>query len=422
MNDVVIIGGGPAGSALGAYLSLAGIKNTIFESAIHPRPHVGESLVVSTMRIFREIGFLDTLEGAGFVRKCGAAWHPPRRQASVLTDFCWRDEDEVLRDYTYQVDRGRFDLLLLKHAESLGSKVYQGVRVQEVLMEDGAARGVRFEVAGQSVTCPADLVVDASGRNTLLGRQLGLKQADPLFNQFAVHAWFEGVDRGAVETADYIHIHFLPVKRGWVWQIPISEEVTSIGVVAEKAVFKESKKDHASWFRKLSGSAPDIAHAMRDATRVKDFTVEADYSYSMRRLVGDGFLLIGDAARFVDPIFSSGVSVALYSARFAAEGIRHACESGDFREEVFRPYEEKMRQGTMVWYKFIRLYYKLLPIMTHFFKSEKHRDQLIQLLRGEVYDNEEVPVLEAMREFIVDVEKAENHVFKPYIDDAIPLD
>jgi FADH2 O2-dependent halogenase len=422
MPDVVIVGGGPAGSALGCYLSQAGISNIILERLNHPRPHVGESLVPSTTRMFQDIGFLETMEREGFVKKFGAAWHPPKKHASLFIKFAEFPQEGVSQDYTYHVDRGKFDQLLLQHAEASGTKVYQGVNVREVLFDEGQAVGVVADLAGERVRVPAKVVVDASGRGTLLGRQFKWKQSDPLFNQFAVHAWFEGVDRGAEETEDDIHIHFLPVERGWVWQIPITSEICSMGVVAERDVFKRSKQGHEAWFQELVNSAPDIAHAMRDARRVNDFRTEADYSYCMESFCGDGFVIVGDAARFVDPIFSSGVSVALSSAKFASERIRHAFDTDDFSEAVFKPYETRLRRGTTIWYEFITLYYKLLPLFTRFIQSKKHRHQVLQLLQGEVYDRQEVPVLDAMREFIESVEHNSGHTLREALDPSIPLD
>jgi flavin-dependent dehydrogenase len=420
MEQVIIIGGGPAGAALGCYLSKAGISNAIFEGVNHPRPHVGESLVPSTTRQFKDLGFLEVMEREGFVRKYGASWHPPTQGGHMAIEFSEFPQPEVDQDYTWHVDRARFDHLLLKHAESLGSKVYQGVWVKEVLFADGFACGVRAQVAGETFDVPCRLVADASGRGTLLGRQLAWKKNDPLFNQFAVHAWFEGVDRGP--RPDDIHIHFLPVERGWVWQIPISERLTSMGVVAERRVFKESNRDHAGWFHELVSSAPDIARAMAGARRVNDFKVEADYSYCMESFVGDGFVLVGDAARFVDPIFSSGVSVALASAKFASERIVEGFAEGDLSAARLRPYEERLRRGTSIWYEFICLYYKLLPLFTRFIQSETYRHQVLQLLQGEVYDRQEVPVLDALREFIAAVEKTEGHFLAPALDPSITLD
>ena len=421
--QVIIIGGGPAGSVLGCYLSKAGISNVIFERANHPRAHVGESLVTSTTRVLSEIGFLETMEREKFPKKYGAAWHPPKKAHNLFIKFSEFPQPGVNQDYTYHVDRSRFDLLLLKHAESSGTKVYQGMNVTEVLMDDGGrATGVRYEIAGQTHELKADVVVDASGRGTLLGRQLKLKEQDPLFNQFAVHAWFENVDRGDVVTKDDIHIHFLPVERGWVWQIPITDTVTSMGVVAEHRVFKTSKNDYESWFQQLAGSAPDIKHALRDAKRINEFKVEAEYSYCMRSFCGDGYLMIGDAARFVDPIFSSGVSVALTSAKFASDRIIEGLKTGDTSAAMFKPYEERLKRGTSIWYEFITLYYKLLPLFTKFIASKEHRQQVLQLLQGEVYDRQSVPVLDSMREYVRAVEETEGHLLRAALDPDIPLD
>jgi flavin-dependent dehydrogenase len=175
-DQVLIIGGGPAGSAIGCYLSKAGIKNTIFEAANHPRPHVGESMVMSSVRVFDELGFLPVLEREGFVRKYGASWHPPVVKGQADIAFDEFPQEGVEQDYTYHVDRQKFDLLLLKHAESLGTRVYQGVGATKVLFDDNNyACGVRLRVAEQEMDVPARMVVDATGRQTLLGKQLKVK-------------------------------------------------------------------------------------------------------------------------------------------------------------------------------------------------------------------------------------------------------
>jgi len=413
MSDVIIIGGGPAGSVLGSYLSKAGIDNMILESAIHPRPHVGESMVTATTRVFDDIGFLPTMEREGFIRKYGAGWHPPERRGEFNIEFREFPQEGIEQDYTYHVDRSKFDLLLLKHAEALGTKVIQGVHVKEVLFDDqGYARGVRAHFAGQDVEVPCRIVVDATGRNTLLGRQLKLKKKDPIFNQYAVHAWFEGLERGEGEVADFIHIYFLPVERGWVWQIPITETITSVGVVAELEVFRQAKMDVGAYFDHHININPDLAQVMRNARRINEFKSEGDYSYSMTQFAGNGFVMIGDAARFVDPIFSSGVSVACYSAKFAAERIVKAFEVNDFSEAMLKPYETKLRKGVDICDEFIRMYYKLLPLFTYFIESKHHRLEVLRLLQGEVYERGEAPVLEAMRRYIEKVESSEDHLFK----------
>ncbi|MEQ9401687.1 MAG: NAD(P)/FAD-dependent oxidoreductase [Longimicrobiales bacterium] len=417
--DVIIVGGGPAGSTLGRYLSQAGVSNVILERANHPRPHVGESMVTATTRVFREIDFLDTMEREGFVKKFGASWHPTHKVAEFDIAFSEFPQEGVDQDHTYHVDRAKFDHLLLKHAEAAGSRVIQGVAATEVLFDEaGSACGVRASVAGEDVEIHGRMVADATGRDTLLGRQLRLKENDPIFNQFAVHAWYEGVNRGSGRTEDYIHIYFLPVERGWAWLIPITDTVTSIGVVAEREAFRDVKHGVEEYFAQAIVSNPSLEIAMRDATRVNEFKREGNYSYSMRRFCGDGFVLVGDACRFVDPIFSSGVSVAMHSAKFASEAIVPALAADDVSEQAFLAYEEKLKGGVTIWYEFIRLYYKLLPMFTRFIQDPEHRLSVLQLLQGDVYDRANAPVLDAMRDFVRTVEESDDHLLQSALTDV----
>jgi FADH2 O2-dependent halogenase len=420
MNDVIIIGGGPAGSALGAYLSKAGIQNTIIEGAVHPRPHVGESMVTSSTRVFKDIDFLKVLEREGFIRKYGASWHAPNGNEFAI-EFKEFPQEGIDQDYTYHVDRGKLDTLMLKHAEELGSKIYQGMRVKQVLFDGERATGVRVALADREIDLSARIVVDASGRQTLIGNQRKLKVKDPIFDQYAVHAWFTDVYRGEPSTAEFIHIYFLKIERGWVWQIPITDEITSVGVVADKKVIREFHSDPKTYFNTHVKDNPDLARAMQNAVRINEFKTEGDYSYSLSKFAGDGFVCIGDAARFVDPIFSSGVSVALYGAKYSSERILKAFEAGDFSEAMLKPFETRMRGGVGIWYEFIRLYYKLLPLFTHFIQSKHHRLEVLRLLQGEVYDRSQVPVLDAMREYIKVVEQSDDHLLRNSLTD-IPID
>jgi len=422
MSDVVIIGGGPAGSVLGSYLSMAGVSNVILEKAVFPRPHVGESMVSSTVRIFDEIGFLPTMEAEGFTRKYGAAWHPTKGKGEFAIRFAEFPQDGVNQDYTYHVERGRFDQLLLEHAQGLGSEILQPAAVRKVLFdEDGYASGVRVSIDGELSDIPAKLVIDCSGRNTVLGTQLGLRVKDPIFNQFAVSGWFENVHRSDdPETSEYIHIYFLPAERGWAWQIPISDTVTSIGVAAEREVFKQSRQRTEDYFDDMVSKSPGLAKAMENAVSINELNSEADYSYAMSSFVGDGWMLVGDAARFVDPIFSSGISIAAEAAKYASQEIITALETGDVSQEALQPYEDRIKMGVAIWYEFILLYYKLMHLFTYFIESKEHRLQILQLLQGEVYDRENAPVLDAMREVIRTVEETPGHLWKDHLTD-IPI-
>ena len=416
-KDVVIIGGGPAGSVLGCYLANAGIETVILEKVHHPRPHVGESLVPSTTRIFKDIDFLSTMEKEGFVKKYGAAWHSTHRDSEFALWFREYPQPGVDQDYTYHVDRGRFDQLLFLHARTSGADVLEDAHVREVHFEGDRAVGVTFLEAGIEKRLNARCVVNASGRACVLGTLLRWKEKDPLFDQFAAHSWFEGVQRGTRETGDFIHIYFLPVERGWAWQIPIGDTITSVGAVTDKSVFQQSRGQLEGWFQKMAGTSPDLARALEGATRIRPYKSEGDYSYCMQRFTGDGFLLIGDAARFVDPIFSSGVSIACYSARFASEVLIEALADGEVTRERLASYEVRLRAGVDIWYEFIRLYYKVMHLFTHFIVDPEYRHQILQLIQGEVYDRSEVEILDRMRSVIRTVEKTPGHIWKPFLSD-----
>ncbi|KRV49613.1 FADH2-dependent halogenase PltA [Wenjunlia vitaminophila] len=430
--DIGIIGGGPAGSTAASYLAKAGLKVAVFEAETFPREHVGESLVPATTPVLIETGAMPKVEAANFPKKFGAAWTSAEdrnidhngfrglthdfRAAEIL--FNERDQDGVDRDYTFHVDRGKFDQILLQHAESLGAKVFHGIRIGKVDF-DGEMPVLEAKIGSKSVDIPVRMVVDASGRQTRLGNQLKFKVPDPIFNQYAVHSWFDNFDRKALavnkDQADYIFIHFLPVTDTWVWQIPITDTITSIGVVSQKKRFQEFAGDREKFFWDTVASRPELLDALKNSDQVRPFKTEGDYSYGMSQIAGDNFVLIGDAARFVDPIFSSGVSVALNSARLACKDIIAAAEAGDFKKERFGTYERKLRKGVSNWYEFIQIYYRLNILFTAFVQDDRYRLDVLKMLQGDVYDDEEPKALAAMREIVKAVEDDPTHLWHPYL-------
>ncbi len=434
--DVAIIGGGPAGSSAAAYLAKAGVKCVVFERELFPRPHVGESLVPASTRVLREIGFDHKMEEAKFPRKFGAAW---TTTAKPKYDMNWRGVDDdckvdirfaertqpgVDRDYTWHVDRGKFDLMLLQHAHELGADVCEGVRVTRVDFDSKPYPRV-YAMLGQKqfhVTCRC--VLDASGRHTVLGRQLGLKISDEVFDQLAIHTWFEGYPREKGDgrsrhtpgtpndKGDFIYIHFLPVSNTWVWQIPITETVTSFGVVTQKKNFAKTREQREQFFWECIATRPELHAGLKSATQVTPWRDEGDYSYGMSQICGDRFALIGDAQRFVDPIFSTGVSIALNGARLCTRDVIASLNNGaKFQREDFREFETLMRRGTNNWYKFISMYYRLNVLFTFFIGDPRFRLAVLKLLQGDVYDEDEPEVIGIMRETIKEVESNPKHMW-----------
>jgi 1H-pyrrole-2-carbonyl-[peptidyl-carrier protein] chlorinase len=434
--DVAVIGGGPAGAAMASYCAKAGVTCCVLEREVFPRFHIGESFVPSSTRIFKEIGFIQKMEDAGFLHKRGAAWSAPGN-GEVFKDcvfyspftgdldesihpcsmaeirFEEREQEGVDMKYTYHVPRDKFDALLLEHAASLGANVYEGVTVSHVDVVPGERPRVHFTSNGKPMSIRVSIVVDASGRKTLLGNQLKLKLMDPVFDQYAIHTWFEGFDRSGWD--EHTFVHFLPISNSWVWQIPITDTVTSIGVVTQKHHFRGSKRSREQFYYDCIGSRPEMLEKIRQATQLHPLREEGDYSYAMRQISGERWMLIGDAARFVDPIFSSGVSIALNGARFGSRDILKTLESGDFTGKCFKTYEDTIRCGTRNWYEFIRLYYRLNVLFTSFILDPRYRIDVLKLLQGDLYDEQEPAVLQKMRSIVTAVEQNPKHVWHKHL-------
>ncbi|MBZ5704733.1 MAG: tryptophan 7-halogenase [Acidobacteriia bacterium] len=432
--DVGIIGGGPAGSSMAAYLAKAGINCAVFEREIFPRPHVGESLVPSSTRVFKELGFLQKMEEAKFPYKYGAVWTSSGSTKSYKHDldglaadskadirFAERDQPGVDQIHTYHVDRGIFDNMLLHHANGFGAKVYEGVAVQGVDFSETPYAAIKYSIGKKECSTTVRMVVDASGRRTTVGNQLKWRIKDPVFDQYAIHTWFDGYDRRAMaykeNLTNYIYVHFLPITNSWIWQIPITESVTSIGVVTQKKNFAARKESREQFFWDCVASRPDLFAGLKAAQQVRPFREEGDYSYAMKQLAGDRLVLVGDAGRFVDPIFSTGVSIALNSSRIASADILQAMETGNFTREGFNQFETTIRRGTRNWYNFISVYYRLNVLFTAFILDPRYRLDVLKLLQGDVYEEQEPPVLARMRSIVTEVERNPKHVWHNLLGD-----
>src|SRR5438270_8490945 len=206
-----------------------------------------------------------------------------------------------------------------------------------------------------------------------------------------------------------MYVQFVPVSIVWVWQVPITDTVRSMGVVTQKKNFAKSKEDRENFFWNSVGTRPMIAETLRKSTRMRPFKDEGDYSYAMKQLCGDRFVMVGDAGRFVDPIFSTGVSIALNSSRFAHKDILTALEKNDFSRESFSTFEDTLRRGTKNWYDFISVYYRLNVLFTYFISDHNYRLDVLKLLQGDVYDEDAPEVLTKMKAMVSKVEQNEKH-------------
>lgn len=327
--DVIVIGGGPGGSTAATMLARKGLRVLLLERERFPRDHVGESLLPATVPILEELGVLDAVEHAGFLKKWGATmvW------GSDPEPWSWRfSETNERYPHSYQVSRPEFDRLLLENSRTHGVDAREGRRVLEVLFEGEQATGVRYATEdGAEQTAHASYVVDASGQNALLGHALGLRRWDDFFQNLAVYGYFSGAER--LPSPDETNIFIESQPDGWCWTIPLHTGVASVGVVLDSETARR-RLDESPPERLLLdqiAQSPRTAALLRDAELVDGPHVVRDWSYVSDEVVGDGYILVGDAACFVDPLFSSGVHLAMSSGVLAAAYVVSALKDAKLR-------------------------------------------------------------------------------------------
>ena len=327
--DAVIVGGGPAGSTAGAYLARAGLRTLIVEKERFPRFHIGESVMPVSNTILRETGVWDKVARAGFVPKYGAEFHVANK--SVLPKHVEFARGLVPGlDFTFQVERSRFDEILLDHAAELGGTVRQETTVTNVrpFGPDGYEVTLRPAAGGPEETVRAAYLIDASGRDRLFAKPIRTAPANPdLAKRVAVYAHFGNVKRAAGKAGGNIVI--IRNADGWAWFIPLSGDRVSVGVVVTTAAMRAARLKPETFFWKVVAESPKLTQALAEAETLSPFHATADYNYRARTFAAPRLLLVGDAACFLDPMFSTGVFIALLSARLAAREIVRAHKEGN---------------------------------------------------------------------------------------------
>jgi flavin-dependent dehydrogenase len=332
--DVAVIGGGPAGATVATLVAGAGRSVRLFERERFPRYHVGESLIPETFGVLGRLGMLDKLRGSRFVEKRSVQF--VSEHGKLSEPFYFADYKPGESSQTWQVTRADFDRLMLDTARECGVDVREGVRVLEVLFDGPRATGVRVvDEAGREETVRAQVVVDAAGQSGLLQDRLGLRQWDPLLKKAAIWTYWKGAVRDTGRDAGATLVMQTEAKRGWFWYIPLSDDVVSVGVVAGYDwLFKDrATKDPAAIYAEEVARCPGVQPRIAAAERVGPFRVAKEYSYRSRQVAGDGWVLVGDAFGFLDPLYSSGILLALKSGALAADAIVAALAAGDTSAE-----------------------------------------------------------------------------------------
>ena len=384
-TDVVVIGGGPAGSTVSTLIAQRGHRVRLFERERFPRFHIGESLIPETYWVLERLNMLPKMRRSPFVHKHSVQF--VNSTGKLSAPFYFHDNKPHECSQTWQVVRSEFDQMMLENAREHGVAAEEGVRVLDVLMEDGRAAGVRIKRDdGSTEEVRARVVVDASGQNGLLMNRLGLRVWDPILNKGAIWTYWEGAyrdtgrDEGAtivIQTTD---------KKGWFWYIPLHNNIVSVGVVAPFDYLFKGRGSYPETYEEEVAKCPSVVSRVASARRVTGHFATKDYSYRSKQVSGDGWVLVGDAFGFLDPLYSSGVLLALKSGQLAADAICEGLAKGDTSAEQLGQWGPAFNEGVDRMRRLVCEYYDGFSFGGFMKEYPDLRGTVTDLLIGDLFD------------------------------------
>jgi flavin-dependent dehydrogenase len=395
------MGGGPAGSSVAGMLAREGRKVILFEKEIFPRHHIGESLMTDTYWTFRRLGLLEKLRESPFVRKYSVQFANAAGKESRPFYFFEAVHHESA--VTWQVTRAEFDHLLINHAAEQGVTVHQGVLVKQVLFEGDRAVGVEVQMQdGTREKFFAKVVVDATGQSAMLSNKFRWRVRDPKLKKAVLYSYFKGAHREPdLNGGATLVLRTEAGSGGWFWYIPLENDITSVGIVADPDyLLKGRGQDLAKILNEEIEKCEPCRKRVAGGTRVDKIYSILDYSYRSKHNSGNGFIIIGDAYGFLDPIYSSGVLLALKMAELAADAIHDAFNHDDFSAERLGQYQAKLDRGIESMRKLVYAFYNDGFSFSGFLrKYPEERVHIINLLIGDVFREGVDSVYGPMSEF-----------------------
>jgi flavin-dependent dehydrogenase len=395
--DVVVVGGGPAGSTAATLLAERGHKVVLLEKESHPRFHIGESLLPANMPLFEKLGVADAINAIG-MEKWGATFVSPWHDHTA--GFRFADATDPSIPMAYQVRRSEFDEILFRRAAAAGAEAYENTRVREFELGDAKTPPtVKAERSdGTLMEWRAKFIVDASGRDTLIGNRLKIKRRNPDHNSSAMYGHFRNARRDCGDLEGNIIIFWF--DHGWFWFIPLKDGMTSVGAVVWPYYMKNRDKPVREYFLETIGLCPQLKERLAAAELTAEPTATGNYSYHCERCQGDNFVMLGDAYTFIDPVFSSGVMLAMNSG-FAGTEVVHARLAGDAAAETKarERFNFVMREGPKQFSWFI--YRVTNPTLREMFMAPSDKfdmkKALLSVLAGDVFGN--TPIRKGLRMF-----------------------
>jgi flavin-dependent dehydrogenase len=387
--DVAVIGGGPAGSTAAALLARRGYRVVALEKARHPRFHIGESLLPMNLPLFERLGVLDQVRAMG-VFKPGADFEADNERG--YNSYAFERAIGKSPPHAYQVWRQDFDAMLFRHARTCGADTREGHEVVQVEQRDARCTIVQVRTdAGSSYRLQARYLVDASGRDTFLSAKKRLRRKNGRHQSAAIFGHFRHVERRPGTDAGNISIYSF--AHGWMWMIPLPEGVMSVGAVCRPEYLKERKAAPREFLLETLQGNPALWRRMRGAELIgNEVRVTGNYSYDSRQMGGPGWVLIGDAFAFIDPVFSSGVYLAMSGAEQAVDAVDRSLREPAEESRLLRRLEKRQRAGMRHFSFFIYRFNG--PVMQDLFRHPSNRWQLeqsvISMLAGDLFDTPQV--------------------------------
>ena len=401
--DVAVVGGGPAGSTVAALVAEAGYRVLLCERSDVPRFHVGESLIPECWHTLNRLGMVEQLNAAPFPKKHSVQFVTETGKESA--PFYFQQHRDHPSSTTWQVERGVFDLMLLDNCAGKGAVVRTDAQVLDVPMEDGRATGVRVKLGrgdgAVTRTIESRVVVDASGQSAFLASRLGLKQSDPHLKKATVWTYFRGAQRDPGIDEGATLILQTEGKKSWFWYIPLPDDIVSVGCTGSlEDMFGEGGTAREVFDRELA-RCPGMLRRVEQATRHADCFTTKDYSWSSTAGAGEGWVLVGDAHSFIDPVYSSGVFLALKSGELAADAIVDGLRKNDLGAEQLGRWRDDYNSGVEMFRRLVYAFYTPGFSFGRFLKEHpQHHGHLVDVLIGDVFKPEIAAMFDDMGEVV----------------------